>query len=119
MKKATVKTTKKETDTEMLARLMKQGFDRMDIRFDGVEGRLDKVEGRLDGVEEKLVLVEGRLGHLDREVVGLHLAQDETNRRLTSLERKQAGVLESLDDTVHKKEFRALVTRVKVLEGKR
>ena len=106
------KAKRKETGTEMLARLMKQGFDRVDERFEG----LDK---RLDSMDEKLGSMDGRIGSLEQEIVALNLAQDETNRHLASIDRKQSGVLESLDETVHKKEFQSLVSRVAVLERKR
>ncbi len=119
MKEKTLKVNKKETDTEMLARLMVHGFDCMDKRFEQVDKRFEQVDKRLDKIDERLGGVEERVGSLGQEVVSLHLAQDETNRRLTAIERKQSGLLESIDETVHKKEFDILVSRVRILEGKR
>jgi len=49
----------------------------------------------------------------------LNQAQEETNRRLTSIERKQMGILSSLDETVTRKEFQVLVSKVAVLEKRR
>lgn len=37
-----------------LARIVQDGFLKIDERFDGVEQRLDGVEQRLDGVEQRL-----------------------------------------------------------------
>lgn len=111
MKEKVPNLKKKETDTEMLARMMKQGFDRMDERFEDMDKRFDGVDKRFDKVEE-------RLGYVENEVVSLNKAQDETNRRLTSIERKQTGVLSSLDNTVTRKEFQVLASRVTVLEKK-
>jgi septal ring factor EnvC (AmiA/AmiB activator) len=119
MKGKTAKINKKETDTEMLARLMKQGFDRMDKGFEQVDKRFEQVDKRLEKVDERLGSLEVNVSSLQQEVVAINVAQDETNRRLTSIERKQTGILEILDETVHKSEFKALVNRVKVLEGKK
>ncbi|MFZ2500581.1 MAG: hypothetical protein WAW90_01175 [Minisyncoccia bacterium] len=94
--------TKKETDTEMLARLMADGFGQVHVRLDGIDDRLDGMDGRFDGVENRLV-------HLEK-------GQAETNRRLDSIEKKQDGMLMSIDDTVHRGEFTKLTRRVELLE---
>ncbi len=133
MKVATTKKVKKESDTEMLARLMVQGFDGidkkfekvnkrfdgMDKRFDGMDKRFDGIDKRLDGMDKRFDSIETNVSHIQQEVVAINLAQDETNRRLNSIERKQSGLLQSVDETVHKKEFQVLVSRVRVLEGRR
>ena len=93
---------KKETDTELLARLMAEGFGQMNTRLDGIDGRLDGIDGRLDGVD-------GRLLSLEK-------GQTEIYNRLDSIEKKQAGMLLSLDETVHRSEFVKLERRTKVLE---
>ena len=93
---------KKETDTEFLARLMAEGFGQVNTRIDGINTRLDGIDIRLDG--------------MGNQIISLEKGQAETHRRLDSIEKKQMGMLESLDETVHRSEFVALVQRVEVLE---
>ncbi len=119
MKGKTTKIDKKETDTEMLARLMVNGFDGVNKRLDGVDKRLDGVDKRLGSLETDVSSLKTDMSYVKQELVSINLAQDETNHRLTSIERKQTGLLESIDETVHKKEFQVLVSRVRILEGKR
>ena len=112
MKEKIPKTKNKESGIDMLARMMKQGFDRVDKRFDGVDKRLDslkKGQKSLEAGQNSLV----------QEVLVLNQAQEETNRRLTSIERKQMGILSSLYETVTRKEFQVLVSKVAVLEKRR
>lgn len=85
----------KETDTEFLARQIAEGFGEVNKRFDVVDVRLDEMSG---------------------DITDLKRGQTETHRRLDSIEKKQTGMLESLDETVHQSEFRKLVQRVEVLE---
>lgn len=101
--------TKKETDTELLARLMAEGFGEVNKRFDGVDECFDGIDTRLDGIDT-------RLDGMSNQIVSLEKGQAETHRRLDSIEKKQTGMLESLDETVHQSEFRKLVQRVEVLE---
>jgi septal ring factor EnvC (AmiA/AmiB activator) len=126
MKANAIETKNKESGIDMLARMMKQGFDRVDKRFDGIDKRLDGVDKRLDGVDKRLGSLEDGQRSLEdgqrslvQEVIALNRAQDETNIRLTSIERKQTGILSSLDDTVTRSEFRLLANKVAVLEKKR
>ena len=99
----------KETDTELLARLMVEGFGQVNARLDGMGARFDGIDNRLDGVDV-------RLDGMDNRLLSLEKGQAETNRRLDSIERKQAGMLESIDETVHRNEFTQLVHRVELLE---
>jgi tetrahydromethanopterin S-methyltransferase subunit G len=87
--------TKRETDTEFLARLMAEGFGRVNDRLETIDSRFDIVDNRF------LFLEKG---------------QAKTHRRLDSIERKQGGMLESLDESVHRSEFARLVQRVEILE---
>lgn len=87
--------TKKETDTEHLARLMAEGFGQVNTRLGGIDSDLVEMNDRLLSVEK---------------------GQAVTHRRLDSIERKQDGMLESLDETVHQSEFIKLVQRVELLE---
>lgn len=92
----------KETGTELLARLMADGFGQVNTRLDGMDARLDGMDARLDG--------------MSGQIVSLERGQAETHRRLDSIERKQIGMLESIDETVHRSEFTQLVQRVELLE---
>jgi len=100
---------KKETDTEFLARMMAEGFAQVNTRLDGIDVRLDAIDARLDAIDARLDGIDGRLLSLEK-------GQAETHRRLDSIEKKQVGMLESIDETVHKSEFIKLVRRVEVLE---
>lgn len=93
---------KKETDTELLARLMAEGFGQMNTRFDGVDKRFD-------GIHIELVVIKDRLLSLEK-------GQTDIYRSLDALEKKQSGALLSLDETVPRREFTKLVCRVEVLE---
>jgi len=103
------KVEKKETDTELLARTMAEGFKEMNRRFDDVDHRFNDIDRRFDGVDADFVGVKDMLLSLEK-------GQTETNRRLDSIEKKQSGMLASLDETVHQDEFRRLTRRVEVLE---
>lgn len=95
---------KKETDIELLARSMAKGFEQMNARFDEVDRRFDVIDVRMDEMQS--------------DITSLQKGQAETNHRLDSIEKKQIGMLESLDETVHQSEFRKLVRRVEALETK-
>lgn len=120
------KAGKMETDTEFLARLMAEGFGRVDARFDAVDARLDGVDARLDGVDARLEGIDARLDKVDIDFVevkdrlrSLEKIQTETLDRLDSIDKKQTGTLASLDETVHRSEFVRLEHRVGALEVKR
>jgi len=95
------KSQKKETEIEMLARLVVS-------RFDVMEGKIDGLQNQFDELRDEM-----RTGFSN-----VHLEQKETNRRLESLERKQVGTMESLDETVLRSEFGELEGRVMILEEK-
>jgi len=93
---------KKETDTELLARLMAEGFGQMNMRFDGVDARFN-------GIDIELVEIKDRLLSLEK-------GQTDIYRSLDAMEKKQSGTVLSLDETVPRREFIKLVHRVEVLE---
>lgn len=118
--------SKNETDTEFLARLMAEGFGRIDARFDAVDARFDGVDSRLDGVDVRLDGIDARFDRIDIDLIevkdrlrSLEKIQVETLDRLDSIERKQMGMLASLDETVHRGEFVRLERRVGTLEARR
>lgn len=93
---------RKETDTELLARQIADGFGGVKKSFEAVDKRFDFVDVRLE--------------EMNTDITSLQKGQSETHRRLDAIEKKQDGMLESLDETVHQSEFRKLVERVEVLE---
>lgn len=86
---------KKETDTELLARLMAEGFGQVNARFDGINIDLVEVKDRL---------------------ISLEKGQTDMYRSLDAMEKNQSGTLLSLDETVPRGEFVKLVHRVEILE---
>ena len=114
---------------ESLARIVQGGFAEMqnnfvalkkdmDSRFNAVDIRLDGMDKRFDGIDNRLDGIDNRLDGVDSQISSLFQEQKETNRRLDSIERKQLGLLTSLDETVHRNEFSVLLRRVDVLEKK-
>ncbi len=104
---------KKETPTDMLARLMVRGFEKMTEVFKQGQEEL-KHELRQEfrhGLEELR-------NEFRTEISSVKEEQKETNRHLVSIERKQEGTLLSMDETVHKSEFMKLERRVETLEHK-
>lgn len=101
MEKKTQKKLRKETDTEMLARLMLNGFEEIK---------------RTMATKEELAAVKDDLATVKDDVASIKEDQKEANRQLASLIKKQGGMLLSLDETVHRSEFDGLVRRVEVLE---
>ena len=65
------------TLTEAVGRGFTRFEQKMDERFDGVEGRLDRVEGRLDRVESRITSVQGELVGVNMRLDGL----ERTRRR--------------------------------------
>jgi len=55
------KELKEKITMDDLARIVQDGFLKIDERFDGVEQRLDGVEQRLDGVEQRLDNIQANL----------------------------------------------------------
>ncbi len=115
MKKET-KINKEETGIEMVARLVVDGFEKVEQKFSLMNSRLDGIDSRLDGIDSRLDGIDSRLDGIDSRIANLTSEQAETNRRLSSLEKKQMGTLLSLDETVHRNEFNKVVRRVEALE---
>lgn len=113
------KAKKTETDTEFLARLMAEGFGRVDARFDAVDARFDGIDARLDGIDARLDGIDLEIVGIKDRLLSLEKVQAEILRRLDSIEKKQMGTLASLDETVHRSEFVRLEHGVGALEVKR
>jgi peptidoglycan hydrolase CwlO-like protein len=115
----TNKNNNKETETEMLARLIADGFNGMQQQINGLQTQLTDVhhglQGQINGLQNQVdeLQSEVRKGFEDNR-----LEHKEINQHLASLDRKQIGTLESLDETVPRSEFNELSERVVVLETK-
>ena len=120
MKKVATKVVKKnkENDFDTLARLVKDGFERVENRFDEIDKKFENVDKRFEGVDRRFESIDRRFDSVDTHLFSIdHTLQDHT-RRLDSIERKQSGALANLDETVHRSEFKTLAKRVDILEKK-
>jgi len=109
------KSQKKETEIEMLARLVVSRFDIMEGKIDGMQKGMGSMQKGMNGLQNQ---VDELRDEMRTGFSNVHLEQKETNRRLESLERKQIGTLESLYETVLRSEFGELEGRVMILEEK-
>ncbi len=112
MKKITTKNIKKvvknDNELEMLARLVTNGFERMDKRFEQVDKKFEQVDKRFESLESRM----------ESGFFSINQTLSDHTKRLDKIERKQAGILTSLDETVHRSEFKVLLSRVDSLEKK-
>lgn len=76
----------KETDTELLARLMAEGFGEVKTRLDGMDGRLDGIDGRLDGIDGRFDGMNGRLDGMDTGFKRMNDRMDGMDARLGVLQ---------------------------------
>lgn len=53
---------------------VREGFARVDGRFNQMESRFNQMEGRFNQMEGRFDQMEGRLGHLDGRIDGLQRA---------------------------------------------
>ena len=80
-KKVVVTTKAKESEFGMLARLVVDGFERVDKRLDGIDNRLDGMDKRFDGIDSRLNGIDSSLSSINHELKG-------HTRRLDHIERK-------------------------------
>jgi hypothetical protein len=119
---------KKETETEieMLARLVVNGFaemkDQMANMDHGLQGQINGLQGQINGLQGKINGLENQFEDLRGEMrAGFEdnrIEHKEMIQHLESLDRKQVGTLESLDETVTRTEHEELKERVVILETK-
>lgn len=88
--------SKEETDTEMLARIMVNGFEDImkTIATLATKEELASVKKDVSSIKEKLSVVEDDITSIRGELSSIKEEQKETNRRLSSIERKQTGIVE-------------------------
>ncbi len=87
-----------EDQIDSLARIVVSGFEKMDKRFERVESRFDQVDISASSVNQEL---------------------KNHSVRLDRIEKRQIGTLATLDETVHRSEFKTLTKRVDALERKK
>ncbi len=111
----------KETGIEMLARLVSNGFEKMEEKLkqeissvrEEISSVKQELKQEISSVKEEMNI---RFEDVEIRLTNINLEQKETNRRLDTMERHQKGMLESLDETVHRNEFVRLEKRVEALE---
>ena len=96
---------KQETEIEALARIVKDGFDRMDQRFDKVDARFEAVDRRFAGIDRSLDVLNQKIDRVDAK---LEAHREETNDGFAALR----PIIGSLSHTVVDHE-----ERLKALEG--
>lgn len=89
---------------EKLARMMVQGFEntKEELRQEFRQGQAE-IKHEVEGIKEEMSSVKED--------------QKEIKRAVQSLDRKQSGTILSLDETVHRSEFKKLEHRVEMLES--
>lgn len=70
---------------ESLERRVVQGFERVDRRLDGIDGRLDRIDGRLDGHDS-------RFERIDKQSLEAARRFDSVDKQLLALDTKVEGL---------------------------
>lgn len=119
MKKVVKKSnTKNDDGIDLLAKLVRDGFERMDGKFAKIDERFEQVDARFDQIDARFEQIDRRFEQIDTQIFSInHTLQDHT-KRLERIERRQDNMLINLDESVHRSEFKLLHNRVEVLEKK-
>ncbi len=81
-----------EVTLDVLAGIIKAGFDAVDTRFDAVDTRFDAVDARLTAIDERIDSVETRLSG---EILSL---KKETRDGFVAVNQKLADIADVLED---------------------
>ena len=116
------KEIKKAMTIEDLAMITQNGFVGLEQRMIGeLKKEISSVRQEISSVKEEMNNrfneVDAHFDIVDARLTNLALEQKETNHRLDTIERHQKGMLESIDETVHRNEFTRLEKRVEALEN--
>lgn len=111
VKKSTKKLTL-EDQIDSLARIVVSGFERIDKQFEKIDSRFEKIDSRFGRVDSRFDELESRLDSIGQE-------QKDHSVRFDRIEKRQIGTLTTLDETVHRNEFKILIKRVDALERKK
>lgn len=87
-----------EDQIDSLARIVVSGFEQVNKRFEQIHKRFEQVDTQLNSMSHEL---------------------KDHSFRLDRIEKRQMGTLATLDETVHRGEFKTLTKRVEVLERKK
>jgi predicted nucleic acid-binding Zn-ribbon protein len=100
MKKVLKTLKKKETEFEVLARLMQNGFSKIDEKFTKIDQRFDKIDEkftkidqRFDKIDERFEKIDARFDLVDSQLFSINHELKDHGQRLDRIERKQVGVL--------------------------
>ena len=90
----------RETQLEQGRRLdrMDGRFDRIDGRLDGIDGRFDRIDGRLDGVDGRLDRIDGRFDGMDGQLGALESRMADGFATVGAGMAQIVTLLEGLDD---------------------
>ena len=89
-KKVTVTPKAKEGEFGMLARLVVDGFDRIEKRFTGVDEQFKGIDARLDGIDNRLEGMDKRFDGIDSRLNGIDSSLSSIIRRVDLTEKKTA-----------------------------
>ncbi|MCX6738612.1 MAG: hypothetical protein NT098_00990 [Candidatus Parcubacteria bacterium] len=116
------KEIKKAMTIEDLAIITQNGFIGIEQRMMGelkreISSVKEEMNARFSEVDARFNEVDAHFDIVDSRLTNLTLEQQETNRRLDTIERHQRGMLQSIDETVPRNEFVRLEKRVEALEN--
>ncbi len=94
-----------EDQIDSLARIVVSGFEQITKRFEQVDKRFEQIDKRFEQVDSSLTSINHEL--------------KDHSLRLDRIEKRQIGTLATLDETVHRSEFKTLTKRVEALERKK
>ena len=72
-------------------------LDGIDQRFDGIDRRLDGIDQRFDGIDRRLDGIDQRFDGIDRRLDGIDQRFDGIDRRLDGIDRRLDGIDQRLD----------------------
>ncbi len=101
-----------KNDIDSLARMIASGFEQVYKRFEQVDKRFEQIDKRFEQVDKRFEQIDTTLHSMSQEL-------NNHSVRLERIEKRQVGTLATLDETVHRTEFKALIKRVDVLERKK
>lgn len=102
-----MKKAKKKITLDILARMMADGFGRVEVlllevdkRFKKIEARLDKIEERLDKIEDRLAKVEIRLDKIEVRLDKIEARLDGLESELRAFKAETRAAFEALESRV-------------------
>jgi chromosome segregation ATPase len=129
MKKVSPKTVSKikkvPSEIEILTNLVVNGFTRMEDRFEQIDARFEQIDARFEQIDARFEQIDARFEQIDArftlndtQFFSIHHELKDHRERLERIERNQSTMLVNLDESIHRSEFKSLITRVDILEKK-